>query len=201
FDQIATNADQLAQKGEVINLLGQFTWGKKALTVSRQAREVSGPSKLRHRGVGLEIRLQRDRSDDHLLVEKHAHAFENPRVERFEEMFRADRHGQFFEQAVIDQYRAEERCFRLEIRRQSAAGGAISSGGVGGGSVCNQGGHRPLMLLLDCCRKGVQMLRNGRSLWIMGTKPALSDGWKSSVLPRPCRICEERTWPTIASPT
>src|SRR5690606_40676943 len=102
-------ADQLAQQREIIDLLRQLTRRQQAAPVRREPGEVAGAAQLLNRRIGLEVGLQRDRSDDHLPVEQHGNLLEDPGVQRLEKVFGPNRNRQLFENAVVDQNRPEER--------------------------------------------------------------------------------------------
>src|SRR3546814_7638804 len=68
--QAAPDRDQLAQQGEVVDLIRQFARGKQALPVGGEAGEVGHAAQRLQRLVGLEIGAQGDGRDHGLAVEQ-----------------------------------------------------------------------------------------------------------------------------------
>ena len=111
------------------------------MRIGCEAREVARAAELGDRRIGVEVRLERHRADDHLLVELDAHAVEDARVQRLEEMVGAQGNAEFLEHAVVDQHRAQERRLGLEIGGQRAG-----DGGIGKGTVEQSGRSHPALM-------------------------------------------------------
>ena len=128
IDKLPPDRDEFAQQREVENLLGEIARADQTRARSGQLRQIARPANRLHRLVGLEKRFQRHRRDGHVAVEQCHQLLEDPPVQRFEEMHRAERHGQVLGDAVVDQDRADQRRLGLDIVRQFAHFGA--AGGV-----------------------------------------------------------------------
>ena len=113
--------DQFAQQGEVVDLFGQLAGCQQALTVLRQLGEIGDPAQLFQRLVALEIGLQRHRRRDRIAVEQLVDALVNALVHRFVEMMRLERGIKLLHDLVVDQHRAKECGFRLDIAGQGLA--------------------------------------------------------------------------------
>ena len=109
---------------------------EEAVTVGGEPREIAGATELDDCRIGFKIGLQRDRGHYHLLVEQHADPFEDSRMERLEEVSWLHRNRQLLEHAIVDQNRAKERRFGLQIGGKRAAGGNIGDWAIKG-----LGGH------------------------------------------------------------
>ena len=127
-DEIAPDSDQLAQQGQIVDLLGQFLGRKEALPISRQPCEIGGAAKFLETFVRLEIGLQGDRGDHRLAVDQGLDAFVDPAMDRSVEVLGAQRRGQFFQNPVVDQHRAEEGSLGLDVRGKRGGGGPVGLG-------------------------------------------------------------------------
>ena len=114
----ATDADELAQQREVIDLLGEIASGDERARMLRQSGEIGGAAELNDRRIGLEQWFQRDRGGGHLAVAELEDRLVDAAVQRLGEMLRAEYHHDVFDQPVVDHQRAEQRLLGLEILRQ-----------------------------------------------------------------------------------
>jgi hypothetical protein len=115
FHQVAAHRHQFAQQREVIDLLGQFARGEQALPVRRQPGEIGGAAQFLQPFVAFEIGLERDRRDHRLAIDQRQDAFIDAAVDRREEMLGLQRGGEFLQNPVVDQHRAQKRGFRLDV--------------------------------------------------------------------------------------
>jgi hypothetical protein len=130
FHQVAAHRHQFAQQREVIDLLGQFARGEQALPVRRQPGEIGGAAQFLQPFVAFEIGLERDRRDHRLAIDQRQDAFIDAAVDRREEMLGLQRGGEFLQNPVVDQHRAQKRGFRLDVggrvrSLQVRAGGSL----------------------------------------------------------------------------
>ena len=154
FHQPAPDAHQLAQQGEIVDLLGQLARGEQARAIGGELGEIGRAAQFAQRLVRLEIGAQRDRRGGGITLDQGEHAFIDALVERFEEVFGPDGNLQFLDHPVVDQHRAQKRGLGIEIRGQLARRGLLR-----GQARADRGhffgfGHAGLMRLARGARQG-----------------------------------------------
>ena len=115
---LLADQDQVAADGEVVDQLRIVPRGEERDRRAREAHEIGGTAEGVEPGIGLEEGLERDRGRERVLLDALAGHLEDPRMHRVEEMLRPHDSGDPVIDVVVDEQRAEQCLFGLDVARK-----------------------------------------------------------------------------------
>jgi hypothetical protein len=128
-----------------VNLLRKVARTDQTRTIGGQFDQIARSAQFLHRLIGFEKGLQRHRRDQHIPVDQTQYLLVNPAVQRFEEMVRLQLNRHIFDDAVIDQDRAQKSSLRFDVAGQALGFSFVNS------SKSNRFGHDALSFSMNGC--------------------------------------------------